>query len=210
MLNPSVYGQPLTFTATVSASSPGSGTPTGTVTFSVGSTVLGTATLSGGSASITTSSPLAVGNDTIKASYGGDTNFKTSAGTVVQTVDQDSTTTSLASSANPSVYGQSVTFTATVGANAPGSGTPAGSVTFTNGSTTLGTVTLSGGSASYSTTKLATGQATIMATYNGNASFITSSASLSQTVNQDGTTTTVTSSPSTSVYGQSVTFSLHG
>ena len=114
LLSPSVYGQPVTFTATVSASSPGSGTPTGTVTFSVGSTVLGAATISSGSASITTSSPLAAGNDTIKASYGGDTNFRTSAGTVVQTVDQDSTTTSVASSANPSVFGQSVTYTATV------------------------------------------------------------------------------------------------
>ncbi len=208
VVNPSVYGEQLTFTATVSASTPGSGTPTGTVTFSVGSTTLGTTTLSSGSASITTSTPLAVGNDTIKASYGGDTNFKTSTGTVVQTVDQDSTTTSLASSANPSVYGQSVTFTATVSANSPGSGTPAGSVTFMNGSTTLGTATLSGGSASLSTAKLAIGQATITATYNGNASFITSTASLTQTVNQDGTTTAVTSSPSTSVYGQSVTFSL--
>ena len=208
LLSPSVYGQPVTFTATVTATSPGSGTPTGTVTFSVGLTVLGTASLSSGSASITTSSPLSVGSDTIKASYGGDANFKTSTGTVVQTVNQDSTTTSLASSANPSAYGQSVTFTATVSANSPGSGTPAGSVTFTNGTTTLGTVALTGGSASLSTAKLEAGQATITATYKGNSSFITSSGSLTQTVNQDGTTTAVTSSPSTSVYGQSVTFSL--
>ena len=76
-----------------------------------------------------------------------------------------------------------------------------------NGTTTLGTVTLSGGSASLSTAKLAMGQATITATYKGNASFMTSTASVTQAVNQDGTTTTVTSSPSTSVYGQSVTFS---
>ena len=138
-----------------------------------------------GRASITTSSPLSVGNDTIKASYSGDTNFKTSTGTVTQTVNQDSTTTSVVSSANPSVYGQSVTFTATVAANAPGSGTPTGSVTFTNGSTTLGTVTLSGGYGLYSTAKLATGLDTITATYNGSSSFITSSASLTQTVNQD-------------------------
>ena len=89
-----------------------------------GSTTLGTGTLSGGVASFTTTSPLAAGNDTIKASYGGDTNFKTSSGTLTQTVNQDSTTTSVVSSANPSVYGQSVTFTATVTANAPGSGTP--------------------------------------------------------------------------------------
>jgi Bacterial Ig-like domain (group 3) len=205
-VNPSVYGQQLTLTATVSANSPGSGTPTGTVTFSVGSTVLGTATLSSGNASFTTTSPLSVGNDTIKASYGGDTNFKTSAGTVVQTVNQDSTTTSVVSSANPSVYGQSVTFTATVAANAPGSGTPTGSVKFTSGSTTLGTVTLSNGTASYSTAKLATGLDTITATYNGSTSFITSNASLNQTVGQDATSGTVTSSLNPSVFGQWVTF----
>ena len=61
---------------------------------------------------------LAVGNHTIKASYGGDTNFKTRAGTLTQTVNQDSSTTSVVSSANPSVYGQSMTFTATVAAYA--------------------------------------------------------------------------------------------
>ena len=175
VVNPSIYGQQLTFTATVSANSPGSGTPTGTITFYSGSTQLGTGTLSGRTASLTTSSLLAVGNHTIKASYGGDTNFKTSAGTLTQTVNQDSSTTSVVSSANPSVYGQSMTFTATVTAYAPGSGTPTGSVTFMSGTTTLGTVALSGGTASYSTAKLATSQVTITATYNGSTSFTTSS-----------------------------------
>jgi hypothetical protein len=204
--NPSVYGQQMTFTAMVSANYPGTGTPTGTITFYAGTTQLGTATLSNRTASITTSLVLSVGNHTIKASYSGDTNFKTSSATLTQTVNKDATTTALASSANPSVYGQSVTFTATVSANAPGSGTPTGSVTFMNGSTTLGTVTLSGATASYSTAKLPTGIATITATYNGSGSFVTSSASLSQTVNQDATLATVTSSLNPSTYGQSVTF----
>jgi hypothetical protein len=205
-VNPSVYGQPVTFTATVSANSPGSGTPTGPVTFSYGSTTLGTVTLTGGSASFTTTSPMPVGGPTIKASYSGDTNFKASTGTLAQTVNQDGTTTALVSSANPSVYGQSVTFTATVTANAPGSGTPTGSVTFTNGSTTLGTVALSGGTASYSTAKLATGLDAITATYDGSTSFIISGASLNQTVDQDASSATVSSSLNPSVYGQSVTF----
>ena len=147
-VNPSVYGQPLTFTASVSANSPGSGAPTGTITFSYGSTTLGTVSLTNGMASFTTSAPMPVGDPNVKASYSGDTNFKASSGTVAQTVNQDATTTAVVSSANPSVYGESVTFTATVSANAPGSGTPTGSVTFTNGSTTLGTVALSNGTAS--------------------------------------------------------------
>ena len=125
---------------------------------------------------------------------------------MTQTVNQDSTTTAIASSANPSVYGQSVTFTATVTASAPGSGTPTGTVTFMNGTTTLGTVTLSGGTASYSTAKLATASHSITATYNGSTSFVTSNGSLTQTVNQDGTTTSVSSSLNPSVFGQSVTF----
>ena len=204
-VNPSVYGEPLTFTATVSPSSPGSGTPTGTITLYSGSTV-GTGTLDGGTASVTTSSLLSVGNHTIKASYSGDANFDTSTGTVTETVNQDSTTTSVVSSANPSVYGQSVTLTATLTANAPGSGVPAGSVTFTDGSTTLGTITLSSGTASYTTAKLPTGQDAITATYNGNGSFLTSDASLTQAVDQDSTTVNVSSSSSPSLYGQSVTF----
>ena len=101
-----------------------------------------------------------------------------------------------------------MTFTATVSANAPGSGTPTGSVTFTNGSTTLATVALTNGAATYSTAKLATGQATITATYKGSGSFTTSSASLTQTVNQDVTSATVTSSLNPSVSGQSVTFTV--
>ena len=92
-------------------------------------------------------------------------------GTLTQIVNQDSTTTSVVSSTNPSVYGQSVTFTATVAANALGSGTPTGSVTFANGLTTLGTITLSGGTATYTTAKLPTGQGSITATYNASSGF---------------------------------------
>src|SRR5258708_19006254 len=72
--NPSTLGQPVTFTATVSAVAPGSGTPTGTVTFLDGGSPIGTGTLSGGVATFTTSA-LAQGNHTITTSYGGDGNF---------------------------------------------------------------------------------------------------------------------------------------
>ena len=51
--------------------------------------------------------------------------------------------TTLTSSANPAVPGQSVTFTAIIAAVAPGGGTPTGSVTFTSNGTTLGPVTYS-------------------------------------------------------------------
>src|SRR5207247_2555757 len=137
--NPGTWKQSLTFTATVS----GSGAPTGTVTFSDGSTSLGQGTLStsGGTttASFTTSS-LAIGNHTITASYGGDSNFPSSVSqAITQPVAKAATATSLVSSAASSVWGQSLTFTATV----TGSGSPTGVVTFSDGPTSIGQGTLS-------------------------------------------------------------------
>src|SRR5262245_47509046 len=63
-------------------------------------------------------------------------------GTLLQTVNRADTTTTVTSSANPSVVGQLVTFTATVASVAPGAGIPSGAVAFKDGSTTLGTGTL--------------------------------------------------------------------
>jgi hypothetical protein len=204
--NPSVYGQRVIFTARVTAQTPGSGTPTGTVTFYDGSTALGTGTLSSGVVKF--SAPLSLGGHAITASYGGDSNFTaSSSGALSQTVNPDGSVTTLWSSANPSVYGQSVTFTVRVVAQSPGAGTPTGTVTFTDGSTTLGTATLSSGGATLKTASLNLGGNAITATYNGDTNFTTStSGTLTQTVNQAGTTTTLTSSANPSVYGQSVTF----
>src|SRR5439155_10261216 len=58
-INPSVSGQPVTFTATVKARSSGAGTPTGTVTFKDGPSTLGTGTLNASSqATFVTSTPV--------------------------------------------------------------------------------------------------------------------------------------------------------
>ncbi|WP_206306700.1 Ig-like domain repeat protein, partial [Streptomyces malaysiense] len=53
--DPSVFGQAKTLTATVAAVAPGSGTPTGSVDFFDGATLLGTSALTGGTATLTTS-----------------------------------------------------------------------------------------------------------------------------------------------------------
>ena len=76
-LNPSTYGQTVTFTSTVSVNSPGAGTPTGTVTFYDGATVIsGVIALSGGTANyMTTATQLAAGNHSITAVYSGDGKF---------------------------------------------------------------------------------------------------------------------------------------
>ena len=143
---------------------------------------MATKPLTAGRASFATSGLLA-GTHSISAVYGGDTNFSISLSSVVkQVVNKAATSVSVTSSANPSTYGQSVTFTATVAATAPGSGTPTGKVVFTNGSTTLGTVTLSGGKAVFKTATLGIGSHTITATYSGDGNFTASHVSRTQTV----------------------------
>src|SRR5205085_611058 len=122
-VNPSAHGQSVTFTATVNAMAPGAGTRTGTVTFKDGATVLGTGAVNAsGVATFSTSSP-SPARHTTAPDYTGDANFNasTSAG-IVQTVNQAATSSVVASSLNPSLHGQSVMFTATVSATAPGAG----------------------------------------------------------------------------------------
>ena len=88
------------------------------------------------------------------------------------------TTTSLSSSANPSIYGQSVTLNAAV---SPSNVT--GTVTFYDGTAVLGTRTLVNGQASLTTSLLASGTRPLTAYYSGDATFAPSTSSLTQTVN---------------------------
>ncbi len=176
-LNPSVYGQPVTFTATVVDNS-STGTPTGTVTFKSGTATLGTRTLSGGMASFS-SSTLTAGTKSITVTYNGDSKYAASTSTAVaQVITKATSTTMISSSLNPSTSGQSVTFTISVAPQVP-----TGTVKLTMGSTVLTTVTLSGGTASYTTTTLPVGADVIKATYNGTGNFSGSSGSITQTVN---------------------------
>ena len=87
---------------------------------------------------------------------------------------QGGTSTSLTSSANPSAYGQAVTFTAKVSATS-GSGTPSGSVTFTDGPTTIcNRVALAATQARCAISSLTLGAHTITATYSGDNTFTSS------------------------------------
>jgi hypothetical protein len=206
--NPSSFGQSVTFTATVAASVTvaGQAAPAGTATFKDGSTTLATVTLSSGTATYTTSA-LSVGSHSIKFTYNGNKNYNShTSSALTQTVNQASTTTAISSSANPSSFGQTVTFTATVTAST--SGTPTGTVTFKDGGTTLGTGTLnSSGQATFATSSLAVGSHSITAVYGGDSNHLGSTSPvLTQTVNQAATTTGLTSSLNPSTFGQKVTF----
>src|SRR5262249_23596135 len=126
--NPSVWGQSVTITVTV-ASTFSLGTPTGTLTLTDGATTLATLTLSSGSATYTTAT-FSIANHPLNASYSGDPNFNSSNSTALtQTVNQ-ATTASDILFPGPTVVGQPVTFTGIVTVNAPGAGTPTGTLTF--------------------------------------------------------------------------------
>ena len=204
-LNPSTFGQTVTFTATVTSTS---GTPTGTVTFFF---VHGAATLPvalvNGSASYSANG-INAGTYSIYAIYSGDSNNSASTSAALpQVVNSASSTTTLASSANPTYLGYSVTLTATVVSQY--GGPVSGTVTFKQGTTTLASVPLSNGQAVYSTTLYTTtGTRSITAVYSGDTN---NQGSTSPVLHQAvdafpaATTTVLMTSGSPSLIGQSVT-----
>ncbi|MGA9389712.1 MAG: Ig-like domain repeat protein [Candidatus Sulfotelmatobacter sp.] len=178
-LNPSAYGQVVNFSAVVTSDL---GTPPDgeMVTLEQGSKILGKAPLSAGTA-IFMIATLTRGADDIKAIYPGDSNFAKSTSNVVEEiVDKAPTSTTLASSENPSNVGQAVTLTAIV--TPQYSGTATGTVTFNSGNKKLGTVTLSRGVATIKTSGLAVGSDSITAVYNGSNTCFDSNTGLTQTV----------------------------
>jgi Bacterial Ig-like domain (group 3)/Putative Ig domain len=210
-VDPSDYGQKVTFTATVAAVVAGSGKPTGSVEFVYGSKVLSTVTLtSTDKATYTTSAfTLPEGSDSITAVYLGSTKFEGSTSNIVtQTVNEDPTTTTVKSSDATAVVGQTVTLTATVTSNNPGSGTPTGTVTFFDGNTPLGPGTLnSSGKATFVTSSLPLGSNSITVTYNSDGNYQGSqSGTLNETISPAATKTVVSTSGSPSTFGQNVTF----
>jgi hypothetical protein len=136
--------------------------------------------------------------------------------------DKAGTTTMLTSAPNPSDFGQSVTFTATVSAVAPATGTPSGTVTFKEGATTLGSGTLDGtGVATFTTSSLSVGDHIIVAQYGGDANFNGSiSSPITQVVRSvcdplvvtstadDGNCGTLRVAANTATSGQSITVTL--
>ncbi len=167
---PSLLGQAVTFTATVAVQSPGASTPTGTMTFKDGSTVLasGVSVVNGVATFTTTTLP--EGANSITAVYSGDSNEGASTAAVLKQTIQSATTVDLRSS-NLSAAPGTVTLTATVGDVAPGTGTATGTVSFFDSAGLIGTVTLVNGVATWkpSASVLPAGTYVIYAVYNGDA-----------------------------------------
>jgi hypothetical protein len=192
----SVTGQPVTFSATVSAGS--EPLPVGTVTFTASRHGTGApvdicqdVTLGiDGTASCTTTSLQASGSPyTINAAFDGNLTYEASTpGSVSppQLVNVADTTTALMSSETPSVPGQQVTYTASVTAVAPGTGTPTGTVAFSDANSSISQCSaapLKNGQATCSVTYTALGSHSITATYSGDGNYGGSSAgAVAQTV----------------------------
>jgi hypothetical protein len=219
-LNPSTYGQAVSFTATVTGNS-----PTGTVQFTVDGTNLGSpVALASGSATSGSISTLAVGTHTVTAMYSGDSNNSFSTGTLSggQVVNQATAGTVVTSSGSPSVYGQSVTFTATISGEygllknrkkGPKAEDVSGTVTW-SGNTGCGTTpvtTGNPGTATCTTSSLLVGTDTITAQYSGDGNHSGSTGTLSggQVVNQATTSISVTSvNPTSEDYGADATVTI--
>jgi Bacterial Ig-like domain (group 3)/Legume lectin domain/Chitobiase/beta-hexosaminidase C-terminal domain len=202
--NPVYVGQSLTFTATVASSA----SPTGSITFRQGNTILATVALASRQAVYSTSYS-AAGSHSITASYSGDANDQASTSAALAQVVRKLpavTATNLSSSLNPSLAGQSVTFTAQV-TSSYGALPDGETITFERGATVIGTAPLSGGVATFTTAALVSGNAGIKASYGGDGTYAPSASKiLTQVINKNATNISVTASPNPSILKQVITF----
>jgi hypothetical protein len=201
-LNPSVFGKTVTLTAKVSSSI---STPTGTVQFLNGTSILTTRKLESGSVKYSTAG-LPLGSNSITAAYSGDAKNSASVSAPLIEVVKAVTSTTITSTPNPSAYFQPVTFTAVV-TSSLGPPPDGETVNFMHDSVLLGTGTLSGGIATFSSFTIPVVGKTVVAVYGGDENFAKSqSKALDQAVEAASTTTTLSSSQNPSNLGQPVTF----
>ena len=191
--NPSAFNQSVTFTATVTPN--GGAALTGAVAFMDGSTTLATVALSNGSATYTTST-LSMGTHSISVSYAGASLDSASSSVLSQIVQKASTSTVLTDSSQSG----SLILSATV--SRASAGTPTGTVTFMDGTTSLGSSALNAsGVATLSTSLLSAGVNNLTAIYSGDSDFGTSTSS-AMAVSADFALSSSAASPASVTPGQ--------
>jgi hypothetical protein len=202
--NPASAFQTITFSASVASQF---GTPNGSLSFLANGQPIASADLNSSGQASATVNTLGAGAYNITAAYNPSINYAGSSSTrVVLVVNGAPTTISLASSLNPSSYGQSVTFTA--GVLAPqSSNIPTGALSFRDGSNAIGSATLNAaGTGTFTTGSLAVGSHPITAVYSGSANDnAATSATLNQIVTAAPATITLTGTPNPANTGQTVT-----
>jgi Bacterial Ig-like domain (group 3)/FG-GAP-like repeat len=112
-----------------------------------------------------------------------------------------------AASANPSSYGQSLTFAITVSASLPSGIVPTGSVTLSSGSSPIGSGTLVNGAVTIGAPLLGVGTSALSASYSGDSNFQPHRVSFNQTVQKANTTVELSASPTSADLNQSVILS---
>lgn len=180
--DPSTIGVP--FTVTWNLNSSGTAPITGNVTVTVNGTAdtcSAPAALGAGSCDLTITLN---GSHRLTATFPGDANYKSSTDIDAHQV-KGTTSTTLASSVNPSTVGQSITLTAHVAPSGGSTGSPGGQVQFMEGATLLGTRSVNGaGDAALDISSLGEGLHSITAAYQGSTTFEAStSAAVDQQVN---------------------------
>ncbi len=189
----------MTFTATVADVA-----SAGTVQFSIDGSDFGApvAVDASGEAQSDSISSLGAGDHDIAATFSGTGNYDGSTGTLTHTVTRADTTTSVVSDGSPSLFGDDVTFTATV------SPVPAsGSVQFAiDGSPVGAPVALTGGEATLVAPGLSAGVHQVDAAFLGSANYKSSSDSVVQTVSKRSSATALVNTPLVPQAGSSVTF----
>lgn len=187
---------------------PTSGTtrPTGSVTFFSNGITFATTALDGAGVATFTRPSDTLGSFQITARYLGDGGHEPSTSNAVTLVvtNKIGTTTSIASSANPSVVGQPVTITVSVRPTS-GTTTPTGTVTLWEGSANLGTFTLASGRAAVSVTFWSAASRSLGATYSGDSGHASGySPWMAQTVNKASTGVIMRTDPGASYLGSPV------
>ncbi len=168
--NPSVFGQTVTFTATVTSTA---GTPTGVVQFTLDGGNLGApVVLAGGVATFSTAA-LPTGAHTVGAAYAGDANFAPASGTLPggQTVNPADTTTTFTVSLGGNLSQLNLLLDVMVAPVEPGAGIPTGMVTFTDGVVSEMVALDATGRVSVVVYNVARGSFTLTATYSGDSNF---------------------------------------
>ncbi|NYI46316.1 hypothetical protein BJ993_003396 [Nocardioides aromaticivorans] len=199
-----VTGQPVTLGATVATAT---GTPTGEVVFTVDGEEVGSAPVGPDGNASTTVTDLPVGSNPVVATYTGDDVFgPSSAAPRTVTVSKAAVEVTLVASDSSTVTGEAVGLTATVAVQAPGGGTPGGTVQLlVDGTATGAPVALTNGSATFPPlTSLRAGSHTLAAAYSGSGGYQSGSDQVGQDVAKADTTLALLASPSPSLQDQEV------
>lgn len=201
--SPSVFGQVVALSATVSTASPGGGTPAGSVTFFDGNTLLGSATLNPAGVTSIAATALTGGIHALSARFDGSTQHGgVTSAPREHTVNRANVSLTLDGSASSTVFGQSLSLTASARALLPGGGVPGGLMRFRTNTQTLGEVALdAAGVATFSVGNLSVGAHTISAEYLGTGDHAPATSPIrTHTVTPAATSIALAPLPATALY----------